>query len=313
VLDGIAETHEHNLAVVTYHAWWPSGSDPYYQYNPSENSARINYYGADYTPHAWFDGIVNGQYLTYLWESQIDTRATVPSPMAINLVVDYDNVTESGTVTAVMSATEAVTASNLKLRLALTESHLPPLGGFDEFNYAMRDMIPNPTGTSVSISEGDVVSQSLPFTLDLANEDFNNLEFVAWVQSDNTKEVQQAAKFSLRGANVTIWPDAPLSVPRGGTLFFNTQIVNHMNNMVSGDFWLSVKLPSGTELVIPEAYVNLPNPWSGQVQGWGTINLANELYVPTRVPTGVFTVIARIGQYPDLAIAESSFDFEITP
>jgi hypothetical protein len=314
VLEGIAATHD-NLAVVAYHTWWPGSNDPMYRYNVTDNRDRINYYGADYTPHLWIDGNVDGQYYTYSWENQITTREGVSSPIAINMIVDYDHVAESGTVTAVMSATQAVSASNLRLRLALTESHVPGSGNYSggEFNYALRDMIPTATGTAVSIAQGDVVSSAIPFALDLAEEDFNNLELVAWVQSDTNHEVLQAAKFHIQGANVTISPTSAVSVPKGGTFYFDTQIVNNTNGQVSGDFWLSVILPGGAEVVIPEANLNYPNPLAGPVSAWGTFNLANELYVPTQVPSGIYTLVARIGQYPNMVIAESSFDFEIVP
>jgi len=46
-LDDLYIAHFETMAVIHYHAWWPSGSDPYYLANTGENSNRINYYGAD--------------------------------------------------------------------------------------------------------------------------------------------------------------------------------------------------------------------------------------------------------------------------
>jgi hypothetical protein len=52
-------------------------------------------------------------------------------------------------------------------------------------------------------------------------------------------------------ADLALIRNGSVSVPGGGTLFFNTQVNNNMENPISGDFWLSVLLPSMNELLIP--------------------------------------------------------------
>ena len=313
MLESIALEYPDDLAVIAYHAWWPNSGDPYYQYNISENSGRINYYVADYTPHLWIDGNVDGQWLTNTWESKIVSDMAVESPIAINLVVDHDEVTGTGTIDAVISATEPITYTNLYVRFAITESDLPPIHYYTQpIEYALRDMVTNITGQSLTIAQGDVVTKSTSYTLN-PTFDFENLEIVAFVQSDNGKRVLQAAKFTLPGPHVTVYPTGEITVPKGGTLYFDSVVQNYRDNSVNGDFWLSAVLPNGNEVTIPESYLNLPNPLSGEITGWDSISFSHELSIPTsHVPIGTYSLVGNIGQFPNVVIERTSFDFTIT-
>jgi predicted outer membrane repeat protein len=110
---------------------------------------------------------------------------------------------------------------------------------------------------------------------------------------------------------LVIDPAGPVSVPKGDTLFFSTIIQNNTDSPVSGDYWLSVMLPSTYEVEIPESLLNYSNPLSGQVTGSGTLNLSNELYVPTEIPTGSYQLKGRVGIYSSIAIDEWWLDFEV--
>jgi len=192
-LDEILDSHNETLAVIRYHTWWPNGNDMYYRANVSENNARINYYGADYTPHLWIDGNVDGGSTYAFWENQISNEENVSSPLSIDLSADYGDEGDFGTITAVIAATDPITNTNLRTRIAITESNLPPFGQFDVFNCVMRDMVTDATGLALTIAEGDTVTQEANFTL--SNDwNFANLEIVAFVQSDAGKRVLQAAK-----------------------------------------------------------------------------------------------------------------------
>jgi hypothetical protein len=315
VLDNIYSTESDNFSIVSYHAWWPNPNDPYYQYNTSENGGRINYYGADYTPHLWIDGDVDAGSATYQWQNRVTSEESVSSPIAIDLKVTYDNTSLSGTINAVISATEAITHTNLYVRFAIIESDLPPVGYYSNpINFALRDMVTNITGQSLTISQGDVVTKSTNYTLDPIFV-FDNVDIVVFVQSDTDHHVLQAARYTLSGPGVTISPsDATIQVPRGGTLNFDTFVENNSNNEASGDFWLSVRLPNGNEVVVPEANLNYPNPQTGTIPSWGSFDFPYQIYIPSSgIPTGIYTLIGHIGIYPNTVLRESSFDFEITP
>lgn len=314
MLDAIYEEHQDNLAVISYHAWWPGSNDPYYQYNIPENSDRINYYGADYVPHLWIDGDVDGQWLTGSWESLIVDEMDVPSPLVINLVVNHDNVAGTGTVDAVISATGSLGGhNNLKVRVAIIESDLPPNGNYtNPINHAMRDMLPDAAGQTLSISPRNVVTKQVSYTMD-SEWEFDNLDIVAFVQCDDEHRVLQSARYTLPGAHVSLVPTGDLVVPKGGTLYFDTDMRNYTESGINGDFWLTVILPSGSEVVIPETYLNWPNPITGGMAPWDAIGFSVELSVPTSgAPIGAYSVVGKIGRYPDLVVEISSFDFMVT-
>ena len=256
---------------------------------------------------------MDGSWLTGSWETMIVDEMDVPSPIVIDLVVDHDNAAHNGTVDAVISATGAPGHDNLMVRFAIVESDLPPAGYYSQpINFAMRDMLPDATGQALTISPGDVVTKSVSYRMDPVWV-FENLDIVAFVQCDNDHRVLQAARYTLPGAHVTLVPTGSLSVPKGGTLFFDSELRNYADVPVNGDLWLTVILPSGGEIVIPETYLNLPNPISGGIGAWGSTGFSHELSVPSSgVPTGTYSVVGNIGIYPDLVIESSSFDFTVT-
>jgi hypothetical protein len=59
-LDALAQQDSSFLAVIRYHTWWPIEYDPFYQANISENRSRTTYYGTNYVPHFYIDGIMDG-------------------------------------------------------------------------------------------------------------------------------------------------------------------------------------------------------------------------------------------------------------
>jgi hypothetical protein len=203
VLDEIYSRHLGTLAIIRYHAWWPSADDPYYQGNIEENTDRINYYAVNYVPHLWIDGDVDGEYQSSWWDSLIVEEESVPSPLEINLSADYGESGDYGTLTTVITATDSIEFTDLKTRFSITESHLPGIRYFDEFNNVMRDMVPDAEGLALEITEGEEVTEEVTYVL--SNDwNFANLDFIVFVQSDSGHRVLQAAKFkpesgALRG------------------------------------------------------------------------------------------------------------------
>ncbi|TET46273.1 Omp28-related outer membrane protein [candidate division TA06 bacterium] len=199
-LDRFAPLHP-NLAVIRYHTWWPSGSDPFYLDNAGENTVRTNYYQPGTKSVPWFliDGLIvaGSNYSSY--EALVTGREAVESPLDITIDGTYSSGTRSGTVTAYIEATDVINLTNLKLHFALTESeiYLSAPNGQTVFHEAMRDMLPNANGESINISSpGDTIMRSRDFTLD-STWVLQNCEIVVFVQSDNTKEVLQGAKWKI--------------------------------------------------------------------------------------------------------------------
>ncbi len=111
--------------------------------------------------------------------------------------------------------------------------------------------------------------------------------------------------------NLSLTVNGPSEVQRGDTLYFNSLMQNNLNIALSGDYWLSVLLPTMNEVLIPEGFLNMQNPMAGQIPANRGVNLNNELYVPAPVDTGTYRLIGRNGLYPDRVIDEESFEFRV--
>lgn len=185
-----------------------------------ENEDRINYYpphtdGSYYTPYAWIDGTVRGGYSYNSWNTKILNEMNVASPLEIEIHGNYDPGTRQGDLEIWITATDQINYSNLKLRIAITESnlfwHAP--NGTDWHHQTFRDMIPNTSGDPFSISEGETLIRNHSFSLhpDLVD---NSCEIVVFVQSDNGRRILQAAKIGVTSLSLSerlvpfslIWP-----------------------------------------------------------------------------------------------------------
>lgn len=197
-LDRFAPLHP-DLAVIRYHTWWPGSTDPFYVANTGENTARTSYYGVNAVPWFFIDGIIDGSSSYSSWEALVNGREAVQSPMTISVDGVYNSGPGTGKVTAYIEATDVISLTNLKLHFVITESevYINAPNGQTVFHEAMRDMLPGSSGELISISSpGDTLLRERDFTLD-PSWVLQNCEVVVFVQSDNTKEVLQAAKWKI--------------------------------------------------------------------------------------------------------------------
>lgn len=123
------------------------------------------------------------------WYNQ---RKNVQSPFTIEL--SYQHVEGSEfQVTAVVNKVGECTAGNMRLVIALTESHINRAWqGMSELNAVTRDLIPTQNGTVLTSD-----SQTVTETFSMEGFPKENMQLVAWVQSWSTKEVFQAVKLSM--------------------------------------------------------------------------------------------------------------------
>ena len=196
-MDQLAEQHSDVFAAVRYHVWWPSDNDPFYQYSPSENGIRTNYYGVNSVPRLQVDGIIDAGGHSQYW-LQIQNRSNLDSPLEIELSGTFDEDSRAGTIHTVITATDNITHEGLFLRIALTESNIywPAPNGLVWHHQTMRLMVPYSTGVYIDIDNGDVDDRTQNFYCPspLVPE---NCELVVWVQSDQNREVLQTAVISI--------------------------------------------------------------------------------------------------------------------
>jgi hypothetical protein len=115
--------------------------------------------------------------------------------MDIDITGTYDPVERQCDITVTVLATDQISYSNLKLRIALTESNIgwqAPNGSYWH-HQTFRHMYPSTSGVSFSISEGETFTYEYSFDVNSELVD-ENCEIVAFVQSDNSHRILQGGK-----------------------------------------------------------------------------------------------------------------------
>ncbi len=171
-------------------------------YENTYSLARINYYNLSAYPTAKFDGTLTfaggaqcpepyGIYGEYV--PLVNARLEIESPVLLSTeffpvgVNDYQL-----TVRAIKVGT--LESENLKLRVAITESHIAESWlCLEELDFVTRLMVPDANGTAIDFSNGNEVILTIPFTID-PSWNKEHLELVAFIQNDTGKEVLQTVK-----------------------------------------------------------------------------------------------------------------------
>ncbi|MBU1935917.1 lamin tail domain-containing protein, partial [bacterium] len=181
--------------MIRYHAWWPSAGDPYYQYNISENQARIYYYGVQNigVPYLKVDGTLTPDPWTASeQQNAINSRLLVPSPCTIE--VTTENVTSTTVdVTVRLTAEEDMLSSSNRLFVAL--KHNCHLWGSVHW-HPFRDIQPSTSGLSFQIAADSTLEYSTTFTFSSGFET-DDMRIVAFAQNYSSKEVYQSAMATL--------------------------------------------------------------------------------------------------------------------
>jgi hypothetical protein len=180
--------------MVDYHTWWPLSGDPFYQGNIPENTARTNYYGADYTPHIYIDGLIDGVD-SGPWEQMMLDRGAIASPLTI-VVNGVQETPTTGRIAAIITNTSAAAVSGY-LHFVLIEDNVAYSGSV--YSHIMRDFIPtDATGELISLNPGDAISRDAAFTMTTGAPPSGwtrqNMEAIVFVQDNSTKEVLQTGR-----------------------------------------------------------------------------------------------------------------------
>lgn len=219
---------------IKYQTNFPVTGDPYYT---TEVGTRFSYYGASFAPWLTIDGssswgATSANANSYT-EAMFDAKKATPSLAAItaNYKITGKTVTVSGNVTPVQSFSN----STMRLRIAVVEkvtSKNVKNNGESEFYSVMKKMLPNASGTTVSLAAGTAVPYTQSFTfpgeyrlptngqtaniINLATEhsveSFDNLYAIVFLQDDADKTVWQSE---------TTTPLGPVSVTEINELGLN--------------------------------------------------------------------------------------------
>ena len=113
------------------------------------------------------------------------------------------------TINVTVNKVAEISGSNIKLQVVLTESHIVyAWQGMSEVNYVERLMAPDQNGTTLDFSE-QMFWRSLSPLLSRSGWNLNQLELVAFVQTNSNKEIHNGYKVKLA---FLMPPPPPLSV-----------------------------------------------------------------------------------------------------
>jgi hypothetical protein len=203
--------HWTNLTCVAYHVGWPSpGNDPMYLHNPTEVTARVNYYGITGVPAGWMLGTHSylgspfpfGNMSVYY---DMYSAQTVASGLT---VTDTRFGADSNNAQIVVTNYTALTGVNY-LRVFVTEHWIiyaspPGSNGETIFENVFRKALPptqGPQGTLLSNAAGTYVF-NFKYRIDPVWKD-SSIHTMAFIQNDINKVVMNTARHGMVFTGVT--------------------------------------------------------------------------------------------------------------
>jgi hypothetical protein len=199
---------------IAYHTWYPVPDDPFYLYSPFEIRDRIGYYDNQQVPQLFLDGLVDCGNAPELWQPFLESRIQVVSPMEMAITGHYDPDSLHGEFTVQIYAEADPGALNLWLRAALTESSIyyQAPNGATIHNYIFRDMIPSTDGLNIEIEQGE--TKYYNFAFDVPQPLYaDNCALVAFVQSDQNRQILQGTRIAIPELNNTTDLDHKVDIP----------------------------------------------------------------------------------------------------
>lgn len=240
-----------NYVKLTYQVSWP-GSDPMNAEYPAGPSARTTYYNVSGVPDCSLNGGTTASPNTAVTAATLAAKAAETTPYSMTITHSWNN----GDITVYVDVTNTSSSpanSMDKIYVAMVEDHVsyssaPGSNGETDFYYVNREFYNASTGAAGATSGTSLVTiaggatESFSFTIAAANipsyiRDLNKLNFVAFIQNNSSKAVDQAAK-SIPGnvPNLLDLSTSTSSVSGAGYCDYSFDpIINFTNNTASID------------------------------------------------------------------------------
>ncbi|NLP06269.1 hypothetical protein GX411_10020 [Candidatus Fermentibacteria bacterium] len=227
-----------NLSVARVHVWWPSASDPIYVANPTEQTARVNYYGINAVPTLKMDGVLTPSSSNL--ETAFNTRMAVPCYLDISVSKSISN--ETGVLYVTLTASQSLGSETLRLHAILVEDDVPGAGYWSGsyFEQAFRDNLCGGSGQTVSFSGGypSTVNLTIPYGTGPWVED--NVSLCLFLQGETSKEVFNAYYRAL-----DLIPPATGIGDRSGVIPALTPVIRIAENPACGALTVVLEMPEG--------------------------------------------------------------------
>lgn len=195
-MDALISANPDKVVAIKYHVSWPSGSDPMYLHNTTENSSRVSYYSVNSVPYVVVDGNRFSGNSGNITQSIINQLSVIESPMELRLKCDVNASNNTVTVTAMGRATTDI-EGDLRLYVGIIEKEIhftsaPGPNGERDFYDVMKKLLPSSGGQALGTLEANDYF-TYTYTWNLANiYNMDQVDAIAWVQKPSTKEVMQA-------------------------------------------------------------------------------------------------------------------------
>ncbi len=305
------DNHLDRVIPIVYHAWWPGSKDPMYLYDTLMNQNRIRYYGINSVPTGRVNGKIAPSSGSYYAGAVADTVAlnnqlnseSFYSTISISFA-DFNVDKMSGQGSVKLNAFSIKPISNLFLRIAICEEHHyyanAGSNGEKDFLWVARKMLPNASGTSISLNANETKTFEFSFNIDTSFTD--DLYAVAFIQDDKTKEILQGA-----------WTkNYPVNEPKYALLVLGTNLTSVLNSKDEMELEAVVlnNTPIATTFTISlEGKNNIPTDWEAKV-------LENNSEVTVQAKS-IYTIKAwlKVGETPfasDLKLKIQTTDGKFT-
>jgi hypothetical protein len=187
------------FTLIRYHWYYPDDTDPFYRYDISENMARNNYYGNNYSPHLWIDGNHDLGADPGSWGNGVINESNDISELAMTLSGTYypDSLAGYLNVDIIVESNPAL--NNIKLRVVLIQSgiHWPAPNGTQVHGQTFRDIFPSTAGLGIPLPEGDTLNYTIRF-IKPSIIPLDSSYLVAFVQSDQNRHIIQGSRIAIR-------------------------------------------------------------------------------------------------------------------
>lgn len=189
IKDNVGATkNDTSVIILSYHTKYPYILDSLYRANLVQNQARADYYAVNTTPQGRLDGSNMDQYSSSTWGAQINAEFNTTRYLDIVLSTTYDDLLDSGTVTANINLVNALPTTNTVLHMVISEDNVEYVtapNGVTNPDDVMRYMITGQNGEAISVGQNTVTKSfgSSP------KWNPGNLHIIVFIQDSDTKQV----------------------------------------------------------------------------------------------------------------------------
>jgi PKD repeat protein len=214
------------------------------------SNARNSLYGITGYPTATFDGnqaVVGGSHTVSMYSNYLpkyNAAIAVASPVEMTMTETHTGL--NYTVTCVVTKVGTVSATNVKLNFAVTQSNMMvSWQGQNHLEHVNRLMVPDQNGTLIDFTSGPIQTVVLNFTMQAAWP-LEDCEFVAWLQNMDT------GQGNCPGGTVKKW--STFQGIKRGVIDLNPDFTVASTSVNTGESVTFTNTTTGGYIGVPETY-----------------------------------------------------------